>query len=74
MLFCLAKKKDHLHSFLHSALSKIGFEVDLFSNIILILILALRYVQLLWAMEFAETHIGRPHSLAFNKCSDDLQV
>lgn len=33
-----------------------------------------RYVQLLWALEFAETHVGRPHSLAFDKCSADLQV
>ena len=33
-----------------------------------------KYVQLLWAMEFAETHIGRAHSAAFDKCSADLQV
>eukprot|EP00095_Tigriopus_kingsejongensis_P008721 maker-scaffold352_size199037-snap-gene-0.45 protein:Tk08721 transcript:maker-scaffold352_size199037-snap-gene-0.45-mRNA-1 annotation:"Aquaporin-12A" len=33
-----------------------------------------RYVQFLWSFEFAETHVGRPHSLAFDKCSSDLQV
>ena len=34
----------------------------------------LRYIQVLWAMEIAETHVGRAHSAAFDHCSADLQV
>jgi len=33
-----------------------------------------KYVQLLWTMEFAETHVGRSHSHAFENCSGDLQI
>ena len=33
-----------------------------------------RYIQVLWALEIAETHAGRAHSAAFDHCSADLQV
>jgi len=33
-----------------------------------------KYVQLLWTMEFAETHVGRSHNHAFENCSGDLQI
>jgi len=33
-----------------------------------------KYVQLLWTMEFSETHVGRAHSAAFDKCTADLQI
>jgi len=33
-----------------------------------------RYVQLLWTLEVAETHVGRAHSAAFDKCTADLQI
>ena len=33
-----------------------------------------RYIQILWALEFAETHVGRPHAHAFDICSADLTV
>jgi len=33
-----------------------------------------KYVQFLWTLEMAETHIGRSHGHAFEKCSADLQV
>jgi len=33
-----------------------------------------KYIQLLWTIEFAETHVGRSHSHAFDICSADLQV
>ena len=33
-----------------------------------------RYVQLLWSLEIAETHVGRSHSSAYGKCSADLTV
>jgi len=33
-----------------------------------------KYIQILWALEIAETHVGRAHSAAFDKCSADLQV
>ena len=72
--------KDILFSFvLYSALSAVIFDlcdvIGLDNPInVTSTFLSLRYVQLLWSMEFAETHIGRPHSLAFDKCSDDLQV
>ena len=32
------------------------------------------YIKLIWQWEIAETHVGRPHSLAFDNCSADLQV
>ena len=38
------------------------------------IILNFRYIQLLWTIEFAETHVGRSHSHAFDICSADLQV
>jgi len=33
-----------------------------------------KYIQILWSLEVAETHIGRSHGHAFDKCSADLQV
>eukprot|EP00093_Oithona_nana_P006732 06732.XXX_105051_103143_1 [CDS] Oithona nana genome sequencing. len=33
-----------------------------------------KYIQVLWALEIAETHAGRAHSAAFDHCSADLQV
>merc|ERR1712150_138221 len=33
-----------------------------------------KYVQILWTLEFAETHIGRAHGHAFDKCTADLQI
>jgi len=33
-----------------------------------------KYIQILWSLEVAETHIGRSHGHAFEKCSADLQV
>jgi len=37
-------------------------------------IVVFKYIQILWGLEVAETHIGRPHGHAFDKCSADLQV
>ena len=33
-----------------------------------------RYIQILWSLEIAETHVGRSHSSAYGKCSSDLTV
>ena len=33
-----------------------------------------RYVHILWNLEVAETHVGRSHSAAWDKCNADLQV
>ena len=33
-----------------------------------------RYIQILWSLEIAETHVGRSHSSAYGKCSADLTV
>jgi len=33
-----------------------------------------RLVHLLWALEIAETHVGRSHSAVYNVCSADLTV
>lgn len=33
-----------------------------------------KYIQILWNLEVAETHVGRSHSAAFDKCSADLQI
>lgn len=32
------------------------------------------YIQILWNLEVAETHVGRAHSAAWDKCSADLAV
>jgi len=33
-----------------------------------------KFVQVLWALEIAETHVGRSHSSVYNVCSADLTV
>lgn len=33
-----------------------------------------KYVQLLWTLEFSETHVGRAHSSSFEHCSADLKI
>merc|ERR1711981_1492399 len=33
-----------------------------------------QYIHILWNLEVAETHVGRAHSAAFDKCSADLQI
>ena len=35
---------------------------------------ASRYVQIMWSLEIAETHVGRSHSSAYGQCSADLTV
>jgi len=32
------------------------------------------YIQILWNLEVAETHVGRSHSAAWDKCSADLAI
>merc|ERR1711997_1322071 len=32
------------------------------------------YIQILWNLEVAETHVSRSHSAAWDKCSADLQI
>lgn len=32
------------------------------------------YIQILWNLEVAETHVGRSHSSAWDICSADLQI
>jgi len=33
-----------------------------------------RFIQVLWALEIAETHVGRSHSAIYNVCTADLTV
>jgi aquaporin related protein len=33
-----------------------------------------KFIQVLWALEIAETHVGRSHSAIYNVCSADLTV
>ena len=33
-----------------------------------------RFIQVLWALEIAETHVGRSHSWMYDVCTADLTV
>merc|ERR1712179_275491 len=37
-------------------------------------VLVFRLIQILWALEIAETHVGRSHSAVYNVCSADLTI
>jgi len=37
-------------------------------------VLVFRLIQVLWALEIAETHVGRSHSAVYNVCSADLTI